>query len=130
MGKVFGTKQFRDQAEQEKGIEYPPLPVPLLRMIYEGDGIQVSRRASSYVVFLDGTFMSADDVSVSKWVLRTYGDELDSEKFQIACTLLAERIRAEIAHAERQERQKAREEERASRSTWTPGNDLDTFFGR
>ncbi|GAA5561533.1 hypothetical protein Asch03_02140 [Acinetobacter schindleri] len=130
MGKVFGTKHFRDQADTEQGIEYPPLPRPLLRMIYSGQRIQVSRRASSYIVFLGNNFIQADDVSVSKWVLRTYGDQLDSEKFELACTLLCERIRHEIAHHERETRRLEREEERASRSTWGAGNDLKGFFGR
>lgn len=130
MGKVFGTKQFRDQAEQEKGIEYPPLPVPLLRMIYEGDGIQVSRRASSYVVLLGKSFIPADELSLSKWLLREWGEKLNHENFHIANTLLAERIRSEIAHAEREKRRLENEERRAMTSTWTTGNDLNAFFGR
>ncbi|MCZ3087199.1 hypothetical protein NYZ05_09415 [Acinetobacter baumannii] len=130
MARLFGNPSIVREVEERDGVEYPDLPRKLLKIIYEGEGIQVSRRASSYVVFLDGTFMSADDVNLSKWLLRQWGEKLNSQQFEITITLLAERIRAEIAHAERQERQKAREEERASRSTWTPGNDLDTFFGR
>lgn len=130
MGKVFGNKQLRDQADTEQGIEYPPLPRQLCRMIYEGEGVQVSRRASSYVVLLGKDFINADDVSLSKWLLRTWGEKLNHENFEIANTLLAERIRAEIKHAELEQRRLEREERRAMTGTWTPGNDLNAFWGR
>jgi len=130
MGKVFGTKQFRDQADTEQGIEYPPLPRPLLRMIYEGEGIQVSCRAHTYVILLGKDFINADEVSLSKWLLRTWGEKLNHENFHIANMLLAERIRAEIKHAEIEQRRLEREERRAMTGTWTPGNELNSFFGR
>ena len=131
MGKVFGSKHFRDQAEQENvGIEYPPLPKSLLELIYDGKGIQLSKRANSYVVLLGQSFIHADEVNVSKWLLSAYGDRLDTQHFELACTLLNERIRAEIANHQRMTRIAEREEAKALTSTWGKGDNLDNFFGR
>lgn len=132
MGRIYGSRRAREYAQQEKNqaVEYPPLPVSLLRIIYEGQGINISRRASTYVVLINGSFFNADDVNLSKWLLRHYG-ELDAEKFTLACTLLGERIRQEIIHYERAAKQAENEERRAMTSTWTSGGDnLKSFFGR
>lgn len=131
MGKVFGSKHHRDQAEQENvGIEYPPLPKSLLELIYDGKGIQLSKRANSYVVLLGQSFIHADEVNVSKWLLSAYGDRLETQHFELACTLLNERIRAEIANHQRMTRQAEKEERRALTSTWGKGDNLNDFFGR
>jgi len=131
MGKVFGSKQFRNQAEQETvDIEYPPFPKSLLELIYEGKGIQLSKRANSYVVLLGQNFIHADELSVSKWLLANYGDRLNSEHFELACKLLNERLRAEVAHHQRMTRQAEKEERRALTSTWGNGDNLNDFFGR
>ncbi|MFW2106273.1 hypothetical protein [Acinetobacter guillouiae] len=131
MGKVFGTKKFRDQAEQETvDIQYPPFPKSLLELIYDGKGIQLSRRANSYVILLGQNFIHADEVNVSKWLFRTYGEKLNSQHFELACTLLNERIRAEIANHQRMTRQAEKEERRTLTSTWGKGDNLNDFFGR
>lgn len=132
MGRIYGSRRAREDAQQEKNqaVEYPLLPGSLLRIIYEGQGINISRRASTYVVLINGSFFNADDVSLSKWLLRQYGDQLDSEKFQLACTLLSERIRQEITHHGREAKRAEAEERRALSSTWTPGDDLKSFWGR
>jgi hypothetical protein len=131
MGKVFGSRKFRDQAEQENAdIQYPPFPRSLLELIYDGKGIQLSKRASTYVVLLGQSFIHADEVNVAKWLLSTYGDRLDSEHFELACTLLNERISAEIANHHRMTRQAEKEERRALTSTWGKGDNLNDFFGR
>lgn len=130
MARLFGNPSIVREVEDRDRVEYPDLPAKLLKMIYEGESIQVTRRATSYLIFIDGRFMNADELTLSKWLLREWGEKLNPTQFEIASTLLVERVRAEIKHYQREERRKAREEERALRTTWTPGNELNDFWGK
>ncbi|WP_180153379.1 MULTISPECIES: hypothetical protein [unclassified Acinetobacter] len=129
MARLFGNPSIVREVKDRAGVEYPDLPKQLLKTIFEGEGIQLSRRASSYVVLLGKSFIQADELNLNKWLLSEWGEKLNSQQFEIASTLIAERVKAEITHHQRQEKAKAREQERALRSTWAPGGDY-SFWGR
>lgn len=97
MGRIFGTKSAREHAALysdavDNRPSYPDLPRSLNKLIFE-QTITANERHNQWVVILGSDFVPATDVAVSKWLLKEYGDHLDSEKFQIAQMLLCSRIR-------------------------------------
>lgn len=130
MGRIFGNVKIAREAEELEGVQYPDLPKALLKLIYEGQGIQVSRRANSYVVILGNGFIHADSESVLGWLRNNYGEKLDSTQMHIALTLLIERVKHAVSNHERITEQAEKEEAKALRNTWGAGDSLNDFFGR
>ncbi|QIC60179.1 hypothetical protein FSC12_01845 [Acinetobacter schindleri] len=125
MGRVWGNSGHVASGA-EVDIQYPPLPDSLLRIIFTGDTVQVVKRTSGYIISLGNGYFPATDLEVRKWVLQNYGEQLNSEHFEMACDLLCERVKQQILHSKRE----ARRKEKAERANLGLGAELMAFYGR
>lgn len=97
-GRVFGTKKAREYAANNSAapdVEYPDLPRPLLKLIFETPVI-VNRRSETYAVILQGSLLAAEEMAISSWLIREWGDALTNEQFHIAQDLLIFKVESAI----------------------------------
>lgn len=99
MARIFGTRSAREQHAANTGEPdvpaYPDLPIELNQLIFESPCL-VNRRHDTYAVILDGCMMPADEMAISSWLIRTWGDHLTNEQFAIAQDLLCYKVRCAI----------------------------------
>lgn len=120
MSRIFGTRKAREYAANNSAapdIEYPDLPVPLLKLIFEGPLI-VNRRHDSYALILDGCMMAADELNISNWLLREYGEKLNAEQFGIAQELLLYKLKMAIDEDQRE----LKRSKRFNKENWLNGD--------
>ncbi len=103
-GRIFGTRAAREAAAANTGEPevpaYPDLPNKLNKLIFETP-LLVNRRHDTYAVILDGCMMQAEEMAISSWLIRTWGDHLTNEQFAIAQDLLIFKAKAAIEENER-----------------------------
>ncbi len=98
-GRVFGTRAAREQYAANTGGQdvpvYPDLPIELNKLLFEKT-IVVNARHDTYAIIIEGQMMEANELSASNWLLRNYGNQLDSDQFAIAQALLITKIQYAI----------------------------------
>lgn len=98
MARIFGTRKAREYAANNSAapdVEYPDLPRPLLKLIFETP-LLVNRRHDSYAVIIDGQMLPAEEMAISSWLIRTWGDQLTNSQFAIAQDLICYKVRCAI----------------------------------